>query len=82
MGLVSLVAEYGTGPAGWIGIGIGIALYYGEARATLGGLASTVFVTYSRLSLSRYAAQYCQNFRDILYYKNWGTVSIILVNGF
>jgi hypothetical protein len=78
MGLVSMVVGYGTGPAGWVGI----ALYYGGALSTFAGLTSSVYATYSRLSLSRYAAQYCQNARNLLYYTNWSNVNMTVVNGF
>jgi hypothetical protein len=78
MGLVSMVAGYGTGPAGWVGI----ALYYGGALSTFAGLTSSIYATYSRLSLSRYAAQYCQNARDLLYYTNWSNINMSIVYGF
>lgn len=78
MGLVSMVVGYGTGPAGWVSI----ALYYGGAFATFTGLTSSVYATYSRLSLSKNAAQYCQNARNLLYYTNWNNVTMTVVNGF
>lgn len=78
MGLASIVYGYGTGPAGWVSI----VLYYGGALSTFSGLTSSAYATYSRLNLSRYAAQYCQNARDLLYYKNWSNVTMELYSGF
>jgi hypothetical protein len=78
MGLVTIVVGFPTGPVGWVEI----VLYYGGALATFAGLTSSAYATYSRLSLSRYAAQYCQNARDLLYYTNWSNVNMTVVNGF
>lgn len=78
MGLVTIVAGYGTGPVGWVAI----SLYYGGALATFAGLTSTSYATYSRLSLSKSAAQYCQTARDLLYYTNWSGTTATVVSGF
>lgn len=78
MGLASIVYGFVGGPAGWVEI----CLYYGGALSTFAGLTSSVYATYSRLSLSQNASYYCQQARDLLYYKNWSGISATVVSGF
>jgi len=80
MGLVQMVAGYGTGPAGWVSI----ALYYSGAFTTFVGYTSAAYATYSRLDLSKNAAQYCENARKIIlnYPNDFEKYSVTVVSGF
>lgn len=64
VGLATIVAGYATGPAGWVTI----VLYYSGALSTFAGLTSTVYSTYSRMQLSKTAAQYMENARNMNFY--------------
>jgi hypothetical protein len=75
-----MVYGYGTGAAGWVSI----ALYYGGALSTFAGLTSSIYATYSRLSLSKSAAQYNENARQIIlnYQTKFEKYNVSVVNGF
>lgn len=78
MGLIGLVIGYGTGPVGWVEI----VVYYTGALATFQDLTDASYGTYQMLTLSKTAAQYNQNARNMLNYTNWEKYSSSLVSGY
>lgn len=80
-GLLSIVFGYATGPLGWINI----VLYYAGALSTFAGLTTTIYATYSRLSLSKEAASYANNARNNIVWMNMqgdATYNYLYVGGF